>query len=58
MVPDAVRDSPDGHHASVLQAHRWRMAANSAGYLLDHLRPGLSLLDVGCGPGSLTFDLA
>ena len=47
-----------GHHASVLQAHRWRTAANSAGYLLDHLRPGLSLLDVGCGPGSLTFDLA
>ena len=56
-MPDAAQYT-HGHHASVLQAHRWRTAANSAGYLLDHLRPGLSLLDVGCGPGSLTFDLA
>jgi ubiquinone/menaquinone biosynthesis C-methylase UbiE len=47
-----------GHHESVLRAHRWRTAANSAGYLLPHLRPGLSLLDVGCGPGTITVDLA
>ena len=47
-----------GHHESVLRSHRWRTAANSAGYLLDHLRPGLSLLDVGCGPGNITADLA
>lgn len=56
-MPDAAHYT-HGHHASVLQAHRWRRAANSAAYLLDHLRPGFSLLDVGCGPGSLTFDLA
>src|ERR1019366_4284434 len=37
-----------GHHESVLRSHRWRTAANSAGYLVDHLRPGQSLLDVGC----------
>ncbi|MHB1444891.1 MAG: methyltransferase domain-containing protein [Acidimicrobiales bacterium] len=47
-----------GHHESVLRSHRWRTAANSAGYLLDSLRPGLSLLDVGCGPGTITVDLA
>ena len=47
-----------GHHESVLRAHRWRTAANSAGYLLEHLRPGMSLLDVGCGPGTITADLA
>ncbi len=47
-----------GHHESVLRSHRWRTAENSAGYLLDHLRPGLSLLDVGCGPGTITGDLA
>ena len=47
-----------GHHESVLRSHRWRTAANSAGYLLPHLRPGMSLLDVGCGPGTITADLA
>ncbi|HEY6796462.1 MAG TPA: class I SAM-dependent methyltransferase [Kineosporiaceae bacterium] len=47
-----------GHHESVLRSHRWRTAENSAGYLLGHLRPGLSLLDVGCGPGTITADLA
>jgi len=47
-----------GHHESVLQAHRWRTAENSAAYLLPRLRPGMSLLDVGCGPGTITADLA
>lgn len=47
-----------GHHESVLRSHRWRTAANSAAYLLPHLRSGLDLLDVGCGPGTITQDLA
>jgi SAM-dependent methyltransferase len=47
-----------GHHESVLRSHRWRTAANSAGYLIGRLRPGAHLLDVGCGPGTITADLA
>jgi SAM-dependent methyltransferase len=47
-----------GHHEAVLRSHRSRTAQNSAAYLLAHLRPGLSLLDVGCGPGTITADLA
>ena len=47
-----------GHHESVLRAHRWRNGQNSAGYLLPHLRSGDRLLDVGCGPASITSDLA
>jgi SAM-dependent methyltransferase len=47
-----------GHHESVLRSHRWRTAANSAAYLLPSLAPGMSLLDVGCGPGTITADLA
>ena len=47
-----------GHHESVLRSHRWRTAENSAGYLLPHLVAGQRLLDVGCGPGTITLDLA
>jgi ubiquinone/menaquinone biosynthesis C-methylase UbiE len=47
-----------GHHESVLRSHRWRTVENSAAYLLPELRPGLSLLDVGCGPGTITADFA
>jgi ubiquinone/menaquinone biosynthesis C-methylase UbiE len=47
-----------GHHESVLRSHRWRTAENSASYLLPRLRPGLDLLDVGCGPGTITADLS
>ncbi|MCU1358552.1 MAG: Methyltransferase type 11 [Acidimicrobiales bacterium] len=47
-----------GHHASVLRSHEWRTAENSAGYLLAHLQSGQRLLDVGCGPGTITVDLA
>ena len=47
-----------GHAESVLRSHRWRTATNSAAYLLPHLQPGHELLDVGCGPGTPTCDLA
>lgn len=54
-----VRDTyTHGHQEAVLRAHRWRTADNSAAYLLPHIRSGQSLLDVGCGPGTLTVDLA
>jgi ubiquinone/menaquinone biosynthesis C-methylase UbiE len=47
-----------GHHESVLRSHTWRTAENSASYLIPHLRPGMTLLDIGCGPGTITTDLA
>ena len=47
-----------GHHDSVLRSHRWRTAENSAGYLLARLPTGARVLDVGCGPGTITADLA
>jgi len=47
-----------GHHESVLRSHTWRTVANSAAYLRPHLRPGQRLLDVGCGPGTITVEFA
>ncbi|MER7169776.1 class I SAM-dependent methyltransferase [Streptomyces mesophilus] len=47
-----------GHHESVLRSHTWRTAANSAAYLLPEIKPDQRILDVGCGPGTITADLA
>jgi SAM-dependent methyltransferase len=47
-----------GHHESVLRGHQRRTAGDSAAYLLPRLKPGLSVLDIGCGPGTITADLA
>src|SRR5690242_5903231 len=47
-----------GHHDSVLRSHRWRTAENSAGYLIARLPDRADILDVGCGPGTITADLA
>ncbi|PMR61756.1 SAM-dependent methyltransferase [Verrucosispora sp. ts21] len=57
-MPAAPNVYTHGHHESVLRSHRWRTAENSAAYLLPHLAPGTSVLDVGCGPGTITVDLA
>jgi SAM-dependent methyltransferase len=47
-----------GHHESVLRSHRWRTALNSAAYILPYLKPNMKVLDIGCGPGTITVDLA
>lgn len=57
-TPTAAGRYIHGHHESVLRAHSWRTAGNSAAYLLPHLTPGRRLLDIGCGPGTITADLA
>ena len=43
----------------VLVTHRWRTLENSASYVLPYLnKPNMKVLDVGCGPGSITIDIA
>jgi ubiquinone/menaquinone biosynthesis C-methylase UbiE len=47
-----------GHAESVLRSHLVRTVDNSAAYLAAYLRPGTDVLDVGCGPGTITVDIA
>jgi len=35
----------------------WRTVANSAAYLQPYIQPEMSILDVGCGPGSISVDM-
>jgi SAM-dependent methyltransferase len=46
-----------GHHESVLRSHKWRTVDNSAAYLAPRLTHGISVLDLGCGPGTITADI-
>jgi ubiquinone/menaquinone biosynthesis C-methylase UbiE len=46
------------HDPATIRTHEWRTVSNSAAYLIPHLNPNLHVLDVGCGPGSITIDLA
>ncbi len=47
-----------GHHPVVVDEHARRSAEHNAAYLLPYLKPGMSILDIGCGPGSITTGLA
>lgn len=47
-----------GYHDSVVRAHNNRTIENSAHYCAHLLQPGLNLLDVGSGAGTITADFA
>ncbi len=47
-----------GHAAATLRQHGQRTVEEAGAFLLPHLQPGMSALDVGCGPGSITLGLA
>ena len=47
-----------GYHPAIVGSYTRRTAENSAAFLLPHLRPDAVVLDVGCGPGTITAGLA
>ena len=58
MSEGARRDRyTHGHHASVVAQHSRRTAEEAAAFLIPRLRPGMRLLDAGCGPGSISAGL-
>ena len=46
-------DSP-----AVQQGYAAREVTQAAGFLMPHLESGMTLLDCGCGPGTITVGLA
>ncbi len=47
-----------GYHPAIVGSYTRRTAENSAAFLLPHLRSDAAVLDVGCGPGTITLGLA
>jgi ubiquinone/menaquinone biosynthesis C-methylase UbiE len=58
-APQVARETyTHGHAPATLRQHGLRTADEAAAFLLPELKPGMRLLDVGCGPGSITRGLA
>jgi ubiquinone/menaquinone biosynthesis C-methylase UbiE len=47
-----------GYGANAIKWLEMRNAAQHAAFFLSHLRPGMTLIDCGCGSGSITVGLA
>ena len=60
--PESSPTRPDhyivGYSPLTRQRHASRTVVRQAAFFLPHLRPGMSLLDCGCGPGTITIGLA
>ena len=60
-MTDQAPATPDytmGYSEEFLQLLHRRSAQTHAAYLLPHLKPGLRVLDFGCGPGTISVGLA
>ena len=54
----ATPDYTMGYSQEMLETQLRATAENSAAHLLPYLRPGLRVLDFGCGPGTISVGLA
>jgi ubiquinone/menaquinone biosynthesis C-methylase UbiE len=47
-----------GYGTGVVKSLQERTIVTCAGFFLPYLRPGMSVLDCGCGPGAMTIEIA
>lgn len=57
-IPAAGETYTLGYSHGVVGVLQERTLATCAGFFLPHLRPGMTVLDCGCGPGALTLEIA
>ena len=60
-MSDLTQSTPEytmGYSPEFLQLLHRRNAETHASHLMPHLRPGMRVLDFGCGPGTITVGLA
>lgn len=53
-----LRNYIHGHTSAVVSAHARRTAKGFTPYVIPHIKPHHKVLDVGCGPGTISADLA
>ncbi|HMF75320.1 MAG TPA: methyltransferase domain-containing protein [Bryobacteraceae bacterium] len=58
MNNTTVETYTPGHTQDAVAFMARRSAATHAGFFVPLLRPGMRILDCGCGPGAITLDLA
>lgn len=54
----STRSYTQGHTDNALNTHMLRTADVDAGFLLPHIKKSDRILDVGCGPGTITTGFA
>lgn len=54
----SVTSYVQGHDAATVKSHQSRSAEKQADYLVPHIQATSHVLDVGCGPGTITCDFA
>ena len=47
-----------GYSDAVVSSHQSRTVYSDAAFLLSHVKPTDRILDVGCGPGTITIGFA
>ena len=57
-MEELLNKYPFGYGEARVKLMASRRIETHAAYLIKHLRPGMKLLDVGCGPGNLSLEFA
>ncbi|KAF2740063.1 putative ubiE/COQ5 methyltransferase [Polyplosphaeria fusca] len=58
MAQAQVSNYKQGHDRAVTRAHAQRTTEVEGAFVVPHLKPHFKILDVGCGPGSITAGFA